>query len=104
MMVLPASHESPWYAFRMRRNRSEGDAASFSHQWTQRQFVNPAKFRKETNSFRLLLWNNLVDAWVSDVLTVRAQVSTNVPGGGGGTAFEPVEIEPFEVLAKSRAG
>lgn len=38
VMGLPQWNDGAWYAFRMKRNRDEGDVASFSRQWTTRQF------------------------------------------------------------------
>jgi hypothetical protein len=51
VMGIPQWQNDDWYAFRMKRNSDEGDLASFSQHWTERQITAPLKLDSATNSF-----------------------------------------------------
>jgi hypothetical protein len=70
-MGLPDSQNSPWYAFRMKRNAIEGDVASFSHRWSREAVSRKAALNEGRNSFRFHLQGSKADAWVNEAQVLR---------------------------------
>jgi len=64
VMGLPQYETQDWYAFRMKRNRDEGDVASFSPHWIKRQILAPATLDSHTNTFTFRFHDGLVSATV----------------------------------------
>ncbi|MDH7501934.1 MAG: DUF1080 domain-containing protein [Verrucomicrobiota bacterium] len=71
MMGIPDDPRPAWYAFRITRNPSTGDAASFSSGWTRQELTMPAKLKDGPNTFRFTMQQRRVNAWINDVLTLR---------------------------------
>ena len=71
MMGLPDSMKSDWYAFRMKRNATEGQVASFSRGWSTRQVARTATLNERRNSFRFRLQEGKADAWVNETQVLR---------------------------------
>jgi hypothetical protein len=65
LMGLPDGMQSHWYAFRMKRNDTEGQVASFSFGWSTRQVAHPITLNEGRNTFRFVLKNGKADAWVN---------------------------------------
>jgi hypothetical protein len=68
---LPDSYNSPWYAFRLRRNETDGAQASFSRQWGRQQISLPAPVNDQTNSFRFRIDHGRANAWVNGTQVFR---------------------------------
>jgi hypothetical protein len=66
VMGLPESFSSEWYAFRMKRNKTEGEIASFSRQWTRTQVSKSVGLNDKHNTFRLRLQGGKADAWLNE--------------------------------------
>lgn len=72
IMGIPDDPRPAWYGFRITRNPPSGDTAIFSVGWTRRDFTMPAKLKDGLNTFRFRMAQRRVDAWVNDILTLRA--------------------------------
>ena len=64
VMGLPEWDTYNWYAFRMKRNRHEGEITSFSQHWTQRQILAPVSLDDHVNTFDVRFQNGLISAMV----------------------------------------
>lgn len=71
MMGIPDDPSPGWYAFRIMRNSSGGDTASFSRGWTRQELAMPAKLKDGPNAFRFTMQQRRVNAWVNDILILR---------------------------------
>ena len=61
----PEYQTSGWYAFRVKRNREDGDAASVSIHWSKNQILSPAPVNPGTNTFDFRLENGRITATVN---------------------------------------
>jgi hypothetical protein len=62
---LPELNSNDWYAFRIKRNETEGDVVSVSDGWTGNQVLQPVKLNDKTNSFTLRMTRGKVTATVN---------------------------------------
>jgi len=66
VMGIPQIETYNWYAFRIKRNRDEGDVASFSQHWIKRQILAPINnLDSRTNSFDFRFQGGRVSAAVN---------------------------------------
>lgn len=65
VMGLPELYTYNWYAFRMKRNESEGEVASYAQGWSKQQVYQPVKLSNETNTFTFHCQSGLVTATVN---------------------------------------
>jgi hypothetical protein len=67
-MGVPQFENQNWYGFRIKRNKEEGDAASFSQQWTTRQITcSLSNLDSRTNSFDFRFHKGRINAVVNGV-------------------------------------
>lgn len=64
VMGVPEWETYNWYAFRVKRNRDEGEVASFSQHWTKRQILAPVPLEDRVNTFEVRFQNGLISATV----------------------------------------
>ncbi len=79
-MGLPQFGYLGWYGFRIKRNRDEGDVASFAAGWSTRQISKPVTLNSETNTFYLRFQNGLVSATVNDEPIIKDIKLPEIPG------------------------
>ncbi len=66
VMGIPQFETYNWYAFRVKRNRDEGEVASFSQHWIKRQILAPVSLDSRTNTFTFRFHNGRISATVDD--------------------------------------
>jgi hypothetical protein len=64
VMGIPQFETYNWYAFRVKRNRDEGEVASFSQHWTTRQILAKVNLDSRTNEFDFRFRHGRVSATV----------------------------------------
>jgi len=77
LMGLPDNLNSDWYAFRMKRNATEGQVASFSRGWTTQQVAGKTTLNESSNSFRFCLQEGKADAWVNGTQVLQQAAPAN---------------------------
>jgi hypothetical protein len=65
VMGLPNFNNTDWYSFRMKRNRDEGEVASFATGWSKQQVARPVALSEGRNSFQFQFQNGEVTASVN---------------------------------------
>ena len=70
-MGLPDTLRSRWYAFRMKKNATEGQVVSFSYGWGSQQVAKRVTLNPDHNSFQFRLQNGKADAWLNGNQVLR---------------------------------
>jgi hypothetical protein len=65
LVGLPQPETSSWFSFRMMRNATEGDVASFSQKFGNNQITTPVKLNEKTNSFDVVIQRNQISATIN---------------------------------------
>jgi hypothetical protein len=68
---VPDSTKSRWYAFRMKKNATEGQVVSFSYGWGSQQVAKRVSLNPDHNSFQFRLQNGKADAWLNGTQVLR---------------------------------
>ena len=78
VMGVPQWETYNWYAFRIKRNNDEGDVASFSSHWSQREIKSPVTLDGRVNTFDFTMHNGRISATVDGCMSSKTPSRQNM--------------------------